>query len=250
MRKPVFIMLTCLALFTGLGCREKKMPMWGRVNFKVFVHEPNANMAKPDMHVFVFHNGNKIATAVTDSLGEASFTLPDGHYTAIAQDGPIIPYLFSNDKSKSYSDTNRANGPAEFDITEGNELDMVVVLDNVAGELTAPGIFEATVMMKGIPVPNATVTLYKTLDDALNMHTDMSTPKLVTESNGSIIYPLNPGKYYMVAAWRDKSGKFYTSDTTRTKNPPPNTDANGPLPVEVKDRLYKTSYTAIMDEGE
>lgn len=247
MKRLIFISLAGIFLFAGLNCRRETMTKWGRVNFKVFLYKPDADMVKSNINVTIFHNGERIADAVTDSLGEASFTLPDGHYSVIAEDNGSNSY-FSSDKSKCYIDTSRASGPQEFDIVEGNEFNVVVILDN-AIPLIAPGLLEVIVMKKGVPFPKVQVTLYKTLDDALNLRTDTNTPYLLSDSKGLASYPVEPGNYYMVANWRDKSGVLYTSDTSRTKNRPPFTDANGPKLVVIKDRLHLTSDTAIIDEG-
>lgn len=242
MKRLVFITLGCIVLFGGLNCRRESM--WGRVSFQVFTFEPTPDRVIRGARVSIFQNGARITGAETDSLGEASFTLPEGHYTAVAEEGLDFPY-FTSDKNQSYTDSNSANGPQEFDITEGCNLNLVTIMDRVAWGKPAEGQLIVSVFRKTVRCEGATVKLYTTIDDAHSGNNIVVTQP--TLDQGVISFPWKPGKYYVVATWTDNLGVKYTSDSMHVKNSTPNTDANGPLLVEIKRGRY-TSVDAIMDE--
>lgn len=242
MKKLFFILLGCIILFGGLNCRKEKM---GKVNIRVFLYEAKDSMAISGLFVTIFQGKVAVATGRTDNSGRVSFSLPEGHYKAIANDGFDKPD-YSNDKSLCYIDTARANGPNEFDIIEGSDISITAIMDDVANTpgRFAPGYLEATVTKSGQPCSNARVSLYASLDDALS-GTNIIV-KQNTGHNGTTFFDWHPGKYYLVAEWKDSQGKWYTSDTSKTKNQPPNTVANGPQPVTIG-KLITTNLTTVVD---
>jgi hypothetical protein len=244
MRKLFFITLQCIILLAVSGCRHE--PKSGNVSFKVFRYEIRENMAAPNAYVSVFKNGELVAKKFTDNSATVSFILPEGHYTAVAEEGEFSPQ-YSSDTSLGYSDTIRANGPHEFDVIAGGSSSILAIMDDIAHgkDRLAPATLEATVIRQGQPCAGAKVTLHGTLTDAL-----AGTNKIIiqyTDSKGSTVFNWHPGHYYIVATWKDSQGINYTSDTSRTKDPPPITNANGPQQVEVKGKLLRDHVITIVD---